>query len=122
MKSLIVSDDLLFAGLVTKKIKSLGYTAESVAVAISRALSSIICGSDLVVRLKDDQFCMMLQNTHFKACKTVAGKVVEKVGNMSLFMDDLEIHPSVSIEILDYPIDALTSDETLAITNRLTYK
>ena len=96
--------------------------AETLAVEIGRALNSIIRSSDLVARLKDDLFCMMLQNTQLELCKTVAGKVKEKVGNMSLFMDDLEIYPTVSIEILDYPIDALTSDEILAITDRLAYE
>ena len=96
--------------------------AETLAVEIGRALNSIIRSSDLVARLKDDLFCMMLQNTQLELCKTVAAKVKEKVGNMSLFMDDLEIYPTVSIEILDYPIDALTSDEILAITDRLAYE
>lgn len=96
--------------------------AETLAVEISRALNSIIRGSDLVARIDNDRFCMLLQNTHWDNCKIVADKVAEKIGNMSLFMDDLEIHPSVTIEILDYPVDDLSSEEILAITDRITYQ
>ena len=96
--------------------------AETLVVEISRVLKSITRGSDLVARLEDDQFCMLLQNTHWDLCKVVADKVKEKINNMSLFMDDLEIHPTVSIEILDYPVDDLSSDEILAVTDRIIYE
>lgn len=96
--------------------------AETLAVEISRALNSIIRGSDLVARIADDRFCMLLQNTQWDNCKIVADKVAEKVGNMSLFMDELEIYPTVTIEILDYPIDDLSSDEILAVTDRISYE
>ena len=54
--------------------------------------------------------------------RVVAVKVREKVGNMSLFMDDLEIYPSVTIEFLNYPIDDLSSEEILAVTDRIAYE
>ena len=95
--------------------------AEKVAVEISKLLNTLIRTSDLVARIKDDQFCLMLQNTHWELCRVVAVKVREKVGNMSLFMDDLEIYPSVTIEFLNYPIDDLSSEEILAVTDRIAY-
>ena len=93
--------------------------AETLAVEISRALKSTTRSSDLVARVKDDQFCMLLQNTHWNLCKIVADKVREKIGNVPLLMDDLEFYPSVSIEVLDYPIDDLSSEEILAISDRI---
>ncbi len=96
--------------------------AETLVVIISRALKSLTRGSDLVARVKDDQFCMLLQNTHWELCKIVADKVKEKIGNMSLFMDDLEIYPTVTIGVLNYPVDDLSSEEILAITDRIAYE
>ena len=96
--------------------------AETLVVIISRALKSLTRSSDLVARVKDDEFCIILQNTHGKSCKTVADKVTEKIGNMSLFMDDLEVFPAVTIGVLDYPVDDLSSEEILAITDRVAYE
>ena len=96
--------------------------AETLAVKISQVLKSLTRSSDLVARVKDDQFCMLLQNTHWELCKTVADKVKEKIGNMSLFMDDLEIYPTVTIGVLNYPVDDLSSEEILAITDHITYE
>ncbi len=96
--------------------------AETLAVKISQVLKSLTRSSDLVARVKDDQFCILLQNTYGELCKTVADKVKEKIGNMSLFMDDLEIYPTVTIEVLDYPVDELSSEEILAITDRIAYE
>lgn len=96
--------------------------AEKLAVEIGRALNSLIRSSDLVARFSDDQFCMLLQNTHWDVCRIVAGKVKEKISNMSLFFEDLEIHPEVTVEILNYPVDELSSDGILAITDRITFE
>lgn len=96
--------------------------AETLAVEIARALKSNTRSSDLVARVEVDQFCMLLQNTHWDLCKIVADKVKEKIGNMSLFMDDLEIYPTVTIEVLDYPVGDLSSEEILAITDRIAYE
>ncbi len=95
--------------------------AETLVVIISRALKSLTRSSDLVARVKDDQFCILLQNTHGKLCKIVADKVADKIGNMSLFMDDLELYPTVTIGVLGYPVDDLSSEEILAITDRITF-
>ena len=96
--------------------------AETLIVQVSRALKSLTRSSDLVARVKDDQFCILLQNTYGELCKTVADKVKEKIGNMFLFMDGLEIYPTVTIEVLDYPVDDLSSEEILAITDRIAYE
>ena len=53
--------------------------AETLMVEISRALSTITRGSDLVARISDDEFCMLLQNTYWDRCKPVGDKVMEKV-------------------------------------------
>ena len=59
---------------------------ETLAVEISRVLKSITRGSDLVARIEDDLFCVLLQNTHWDLCKVVADKVFEKISNMSLWV------------------------------------
>jgi diguanylate cyclase (GGDEF)-like protein len=96
--------------------------AETLMIEISRALSSITRGSDLVARIKDDEFCMLLQNTWWDRCKPVADKVTEKVSNMALYLDDFELHPTVTIGTVDYPVGDTGSEEILAIADRIPYK
>jgi two-component system, cell cycle response regulator len=95
--------------------------AQKLMVEIAKALGRSVRESDLVARLSDDEFCLMLQRTHWDLCHRVADKVSEKMRNMSVVIDEIELRPDVSISSLNYPVEGLTADETLALTDRAPY-
>jgi diguanylate cyclase (GGDEF)-like protein len=100
-----------------------GYNpAETLMVGVSRALNTITRGSDLVSRIKDDEFCMLLQNTWWDRCKPVGDKVMEKMRNMSLYLEDFELHPTVTIGTVDYPAEDASSEDILATTDRIPFE
>ena len=96
--------------------------AETLMIEISRALSTITRGSDLVSRTKDDEFCMLLQNTWWDRCKPVGDKVMERVRNMSLYLEDFELHPTVTIGIVDYPVGDTGSEDILTAPDRIPFE
>ena len=95
--------------------------AETLMVEISRALNQVIRNSDIVARISDDEFCMLLQNTYWDRCRPVADKAHERIDNMALFLEDFELRPKVTIGTVNYPVEDLSSDETLKISDRIPY-
>ena len=96
--------------------------AETMMVEISRALNSITRGSDLVSRTKENEFCMLLQNTWWDRCKPVGDKAMAKINNMSLTFDDVNIHPKVTIGVVDYPDEDTSAEDILKATDRIPYE
>ena len=107
----------------TQVFEANGYNpAESLMVEISLALRSITRGSDLVARTKENEFCMLLQNTWWDRCKPVGDKAMDKINNMSLTFDDVNIHPKVTIDVVDYPVENMSAEEILDATDRIPYE
>ena len=96
--------------------------AETMMVEISRALNSITRGSDLVARTKENEFCMLLQDTWWDRCKPVGDKAMAKIDNMSLTFDDVNIHPKVTIGVVDYPVEDASAEDILNTTDRIPYE
>jgi diguanylate cyclase (GGDEF)-like protein len=96
--------------------------AQKLMVEIAKALGRSVRESDLVARLSDDEFCLLLQRTHWDLCRRVADKVSEQMRNMSIVIDDVELRPEVGISMLNYPVEDLTADEILALTDRVPYE
>ncbi|MCH7887760.1 MAG: diguanylate cyclase [Proteobacteria bacterium] len=91
-------------------------------VEISKALNRSIRASDLVARLSDDEFCLLLQRTHWDLCIRVAEKVTSQMQNMSIIVNDTELRPDVSIASLNYPVEKLSADDILALPDRIPYQ
>ena len=96
--------------------------AQKLMVEVAKALNRSVRESDLVARLSDDEFCLMLQRTKWDLCSRVAEKITGQISNMSLVFDDVELRPEVSISTLNYPVEGLTADEILALTDRVPYQ
>ena len=96
--------------------------AQKLMVEVAKALNRSVRESDLVARLSDDEFCLMLQRTKWDLCSRVAEKITGQISNMSLVFDDVELRPEVSISTLNYPVEGLTADEILALTDRVPYE
>lgn len=95
---------------------------QTLMVEISKALNRSIRASDLVARLSDDEFCMLLQRTNWDLCIRVAEKVTSQMQNMSIIVNDTELRPDVSIASLNYPVEELSSDDILALPDRIPYQ
>ncbi len=95
---------------------------QTLMVEISKALNRSIRASDLVARLSDDEFCMLLQRTNWDLCIRVAEKVTFQMQNMSIIVNDTELRPDVSIASLNYPVEKLSSDDILALPDRIPYQ
>ena len=78
--------------------------------------------SDLVAKTAEDEFCLLLQDTYWDKCEVVAEKVVLQTKNLSVVIDDVELRAEVSVSTVNFPVDELSSDETLAITDRIPYQ
>ena len=100
-----------------------GYApAEAMMLDIARALNRTCRNSDLAARLSDEEFCMMLQNTYWDKCKIVAEKIMNHIDNMSIMTGETEIQPKVTFGTVNYPVDELSSEEVLAIKERIPFE
>ena len=91
-----------------------GYqAAEHVMHVVAMALGEIVRTADLVVRLRDDCFCLCLQNTDWPTCKIVGDKVMARLRGTQLVYEGHDLRPRVSIEAVNFPDGDTTSDELL---------
>ncbi len=96
--------------------------AQTVMVEIAKMLERSVRESDAVARLSDDEFCLLLQRTHWEQCIRVAQKISDQVENMSIVFDDTNLRPQVSISTLNIPMEGLSSDDVLALPDRIPYQ
>ena len=78
--------------------------------------------SDLVARTSEDEFCVILQNTYRERCSRVCRRVLSLAENMSLHVDDVELHPRISISTIDYPVEDRSADEILSLLDRIPFE
>jgi diguanylate cyclase (GGDEF)-like protein len=96
--------------------------AQKLMVEIAKALGRSVRESDLVARMSDDEFCLLLQRTNWDLCSRVAKKVSARMLNMSIVVDDVELRPEVSISSLTYPVEGLSGEEILTRADRTPYE
>lgn len=96
--------------------------AQTLMIEVSRALNRVIRSSDLVARISDEEFCMLLQNTYWDRCLPVAEKAMGLINNMTLYLEGVELRPKVTIGTVNYPADDLGPDDTLKITDRIPFE
>ncbi|NQV58338.1 MAG: response regulator [Alphaproteobacteria bacterium] len=76
---------------------------ESMMAGLANLLRNIARSSDLVARLSDDTFCVMLQHTNWDKCRPVADKIAEQAQNIAVMVDDGSIGPELEITTSNYP-------------------
>ncbi len=76
---------------------------ESMMAGLANLLRNIARSSDLVARLSDDTFCVMLQHTNWDKCRPVADKIAEQAQNIAVMVDNGSIGPEVEITTSNYP-------------------
>ncbi|MSP81439.1 MAG: response regulator [Alphaproteobacteria bacterium] len=93
--------------------------AERLMVEVSRILHTGVRDSDLVARIDDGSLCMMLQNTFWDRCRTVAEKLMRDIRHTTIIVDDVEFRPEVRVEVVNYPQANLNADQVLREAPRL---
>lgn len=96
--------------------------AQKLMVEIAKVLNGLIRMSDLVAKISDDEFCMLLQNTYWDKCAVVAEKITNQVSSLVIVVDDLEMRPKVSVATVNYPVPDLTSDQILTEGERIPFE
>jgi diguanylate cyclase (GGDEF)-like protein len=94
---------------------------ESMMAGLANLLRKLARSSDLVARLSDDTFCIMLQHTNWDKCRPVADKISAQASNIAVMLDNGSIAPEVEITITNYPQDDLDYVQILDQGERAAY-
>lgn len=99
-----------------------GYNpTESMMAGLANLLCNIARASDLVARLSDDTFCVLLQHTNSEKIAPVADKVTTQVENIAVMLDQGSIGPEVEITVTNYPQGDLSYLQILDQGERIAY-
>jgi PleD family two-component response regulator len=76
---------------------------ESMMAGLANLLRKIARSSDLVARLSEDTFCIMLQHTNWDKCRPVVDKIAAQAPNIAVMLDNGSIAPEVEMTTSNYP-------------------
>ncbi len=76
---------------------------ESMMAGVATLLTKIARSSDLVARISDDTFCIMLQHTNWDKCLPVAEKITDQAPNIAVMLQNGAIAPEVFISATNFP-------------------
>jgi two-component system chemotaxis response regulator CheY len=89
---------------------------------IARIIRRSVRTSDVVARIDDDLFCVMLQNTFWDKCRPLAEKFAERIQNSVVFVEEMEIRPKVNISTTNYPVSDMPANEILQYGERISFE
>lgn len=96
--------------------------AQTLMAEVARILGRAVRASDLVSRIDEDQFCVLLQNTYWDKCQPLAEKFSERIENSSVYVDELEIRPKVTIFTTNFPVQDMPADDILQFGERIPFE
>ena len=86
---------------------------------MASALKRSTRACDLVARYADDEFCIMLYDTHWDKCTPVAERIISNAGGISIVVDDDTLYPHITINAMNFPVEDLSADDILALPDRI---
>lgn len=89
---------------------------------IGRIMRRSVRTSDVVARVDDDLFCVLLQNTFWDKCRPLAEKFLERIQNSVIFVEEMEIRPKINIATTNYPISDMPAEEILKYGERISFE
>lgn len=99
-----------------------GYdTTQRMMAEIAAVLKRSARDCDLVARYADDEFCIMLHDTHWDKCMPVAERVIANAESISIVVGDETLHPHITIKAVNFPMEDLSVDDILALPDRISY-
>jgi len=103
-------------------LASVGFNpTETMMASLAELLSKVTRTSDLVSRLSDDTFCVMLQHTNWDKCIPVAERIGEQAPNLTVIFDQISISPDVAISATNFPQGDLDYLEIMDKCERVPY-
>ena len=88
---------------------------------VAKMLSRNVRESDLVASFAKNQFCVLLQNTLWDRCISVAQKIEAQARNISVVVEDAPHRPHVTLAMVDYPQGEAAFDAILDDIPRVPY-
>ena len=100
-----------------------GYESrQQMMVEITNVLNSTMRDSDLMGRLSDDEFCLLLHDTQWDECAPLAERISMRVEGISVIVDNDLFRPRVRIEAVNFPVDGLSSDDIISTAARMPFR
>ncbi|MDP6344601.1 MAG: response regulator [Alphaproteobacteria bacterium] len=100
-----------------------GYNpTEAMMAGVAKLLRRVSRNSDLVARMSDDTFCILLQHTYWDKCLPVAEKIDTQSPSIAVVVEDGEISPIVEITAVNYPQNDLDHEQILDTSERIAYR
>jgi len=92
--------------------------ATKLVVEISNMLQKAMRSSDLVAKVTDDQFCILLPQTPQEHIQHVLENLQGHLAGAAVIAGSARITPQINAEIAGYPVAGADADEVLAADNR----
>jgi diguanylate cyclase (GGDEF)-like protein len=100
-----------------------GYTpAQTMMIEAAKVMERNTRQADLLARISDNQFCLMLQNTWWDHCRGVADKIDEQLRSITIYHDEISLGAEFSIEVSDYPQGEMSHDNIMTNGKRVAYQ
>jgi diguanylate cyclase (GGDEF)-like protein len=96
--------------------------AQNMMIDIARQLSEAIRESDLVARVEEDEFCALLQNTYWDKCEPFVTRVYERLHDLTVYVDDVNIQPQIAMSMVNYPLEGVSYEQLLRGAERIPYR
>ncbi len=85
-------------------MQSVGFSpAQSMMAELASVFDDNLRESDLVSRINDDQFLLMLQNTDAETSQAVADKIRLRTDNLAVQFEDIHIRPEIQMHVTQFP-------------------
>lgn len=102
---------------------ALGYESrQQIMGEITSILGRTMRDADLIARLSDDDFCVLLHDTQWPECAPLAERIWAQVDGISVIVEDDVLHPRVCIEAVNFPVDGLSSDDIISTAERIPFR
>lgn len=80
---------------------------------VAAVLSRGVRESDLVAKVEENEFCVLLQSTHHGKCLPVVEKLATRLRNLAIYVEDLSVHPEIAVTVAGYPHGNLSYEQIL---------
>lgn len=92
--------------------------ATKIMIEVANVLAKTMRSSDLVAKVDEDHFCVLLPQTPEANIQHVLQHIQEHMVGVAVIAGPTRIEPIVEAEIAGYPVEGLSAEEVLAYGNR----
>ena len=92
--------------------------ASKMMVEIARMMSHTVRSSDMLAKVTDNQFCLLLPQTASTNLPVVLTNMNKHLQDVSVRAGEAELLPKIEVSFVTYPLSERTSDEVLDLDNR----